>query len=325
MTTNANSRTRLLCLVEILTTYSDELNILSAEEICEKLKEYGYEVTKRNLLSDIKAINTTSFNVISVNKPKKGYYLAKSYSPTASHLILEAIFSSDMLSTEDIEYTKTYLRRSICIPSLELVLNTTRNFNDLSSKRDVSIETLYNLRIAIRDKKKVAINISRMLPSDTFSRPKKFENLVVTPLFIAVANGSISLTFIRDSEQQNAEFVNVSRIRSAVVTSEAADKFSGNTNKISSYYTNIIVRKEQFSERWIIIEFRNSDIEIVESYFSAPVQYRKSDKEGFCLAKVNTIINRNLIGWLFFNSDKIKIIAPDSLAELFKDKAKNIL
>ena len=75
----ANSRTRLLCLVEILTMYSDEHNILSADEICEKLKEYGYEVSKRNVLSDIKAINTTPIKIISVNQPKKGYYLAKEF------------------------------------------------------------------------------------------------------------------------------------------------------------------------------------------------------------------------------------------------------
>ena len=135
MAANANSRTRLLCLIEILTMYSDELNILSAEEICEKLAEYGYETSKRSVLSDIRTINTTPIKILSVNSPKKGFYLAKSYSPAASQLILEAIFASDTLSANDIEYIKTYLRRNICVPSLELVLNTSRNYNDLTAKR----------------------------------------------------------------------------------------------------------------------------------------------------------------------------------------------
>lgn len=325
MASNANSRTRLLCLIEILTMYSDELNILSAEEICEKLGEYGYEASKRSVLSDIRTINTTPIKVISVNTPKKGFYLAKSYSPAASQLILEAIFGSDMLSAEDIEYIKTYLRRNICVPSLELVLNTTRNYNDLTAKREISIEVLYSLRIAIRDCKKVLLNVSRIVPGDYFSNTERLEELTVTPLYIAVANGGIALVFLRDKKNGKAEYLNISRIRSAFITDEKAVMPEKDPEEVINFFDRRHIEYYNYSARWLIIEFRESDLEIVESYFRAPVQYRKSDKVGFCLAKVYTVINRELIGWLFFNSDKLTILAPDSLHELFKNKAKNIL
>ncbi|MBQ2847370.1 MAG: WYL domain-containing transcriptional regulator [Clostridia bacterium] len=325
MASTANSRTRLLCLIEILTMYSDEQNILSADEICEKLNEYGYEVTKRSVLSDIRTINTTPIKIISVSKPKKGFYLAKSYSPAASQLILEAIFSSDMLSAEDIEYIKTYLRRNICVPSLELVLNTTRNYNDLTAKRDISLEVLYNIRTAIRDRKKVALNVSRIVPGDYFSNMERLEPLIVSPLYIAVANGSIALVFIRGENTEEAEYVNISRIRSAVITDENICTISSEPEKIINFFDRRTIEYYNYKARWLIIEFRESDIEIIESFFKAPVQYRKADKEGFCIAKVYTVINRGLIGWLFMNSDKFTILAPDSLYELFKNKAKNIL
>ena len=61
-----SSRTRLLTLVEIMTMYSDEQNIMSIDEICEKLAEYGYEVSKRNVVADIKVINTTPVKIIQV-------------------------------------------------------------------------------------------------------------------------------------------------------------------------------------------------------------------------------------------------------------------
>lgn len=322
---NANSRTRLLCLIEILTMYSDELNILSAEEICKKLGEYGYETSKRSVLSDIRTINTTPIKIISVNSPKKGFYLAKSYSPAASQLILEAIFESEMLSAEDIEYIKTYLRRNICVPSLELVLNTTRNYNDLTAKREISVEALYNLRVAIKDRKKAVINVSRIIPGDYFSNTERLEELTVTPLYIAVANGGIALVFLRDEENEKAECLNISRIRSAVITDEKSIMPEKDPEEIINFFDRRQIEYYNYKARWLIIEFRESDIEFVESYFRAPVQYRKSDKEGFCLAKVYTVINRELIGWLFFNSEKFTILSPDSLHELFKNKAKNIL
>lgn len=324
MASTANSRTRLLCLVEILTMYSDELNILSADEICEKLAEYGYETSKRSVLSDIRTINTTPIKIISVNKPKKGFYLAKSYSPAASQLILEAVFSSDMLSAEDIEYIKTYLRRNICVPSLELILNTSRNYNDLTSKRDISVEVLYNMRVAIRDGKKLLLNVSRIVPGDYFSNTERLIELTVTPLYIAVANGSIALVFVRDENPQKAEYINISRVRSAVITDEKALHLEKDPEEVINFFDRRQVEYYNYRARWLIIEFRESDIEIVESYFRAPVQYRKADKEGFCVAKVYTVINRELIGWLFLNSDKFTILAPDSLYELFKNKSKNI-
>lgn len=325
MATAANSRTRLLCLIEILTMYSDELNILSAEEICEKLCEYGYEVTKRIVISDIRTINTTPIKIISVSKPKKGFYLAKSYSPAASQLILEAIFSSDMLSAEDIEYIKTYLRRNICVPSLELVLNTTRNYNDLTAKRDISVEALYNIRIAIRERRKLTLNVSRIVPGDYFSNTERLEEITVTPLYIAVANGGIALVFIRNENPQKAEYLNISRVRSAIILNETAPHIEKEPEEVINFFDRRSIEYYNFKARWLIIEFRESDLEIVESYFRAPVQYRKSDKEGYCLAKVYTVINRDIIGWLFFNSDKFTILAPDGLHELFKNKAKNIL
>lgn len=325
MAANANSRTRLLCLIEILTMYSDELNILSADEICEKLGEYGYEASKRSVLSDIRTINTTPIKIISVNKPKKGFYLAKSYSPAASQLILEAVFSSDMLSAEDIEYIKTYLRRNICVPSLELVLNTTRNYNDLTAKREISVEVLYNIRIAIRDRKKITLNVSRIVPGDYFSNMERLEEITVNPLYIAVANGGIALVFIRDGKNKTSEYLNISRVRSAIISDETAALPEKEPEEVINFFDRRRIEYYNYNARWLIIEFRESDLEIVESYFRAPVQYRKADKEGFCIAKVYTVINRELIGWLFFNSDKFTILAPDSLHELFKNKAKNIL
>ena len=325
MTSTATSRTRLLCLVEILTMYSDVQNILSAEEICEKLAEYGYEVTKRSVLSDIRTINTTPIKIISVSKPKKGYYIAKSYSPAASQLVLEAIFSSDMLSAEDVEYIKTYLRRNICVPSLELVLNTTRNYNDLTAKRDISLEALHNLRIAIRDKNKIKIEVSRIVPGDYFATTERLETLTVSPLFIAVANGAIALAFKSNENDDTAEYINISRIRSAEVLNEDALELVSEPDKVVNYFNKQPIEFRNYRARWLIIEFKESDIEIVESYFRAPVQYRKAEKDGYCIAKVYTVINRELIGWLFMNSDKFTILSPDGLYELFRNKAKNIL
>ena len=106
MAENNNARTRLLILIDILRLHSNEGNVLSIEEICSYLEEYGYHATKRNILADIKLINTTPHEIIYVTKPKKGYYIAKAFSQEAISLILESVFSSELLTDNDVEYIK---------------------------------------------------------------------------------------------------------------------------------------------------------------------------------------------------------------------------
>lgn len=325
MTANTGARTRLLCLVEILTMYSDEQNILSLDEICDWLHDYGYEVSKRNVLSDIKAVNTTPVKIISVSKPKKGYYIAKCFSQDAIRLILESIFSSDMLTESDIEYIKNYLRRNTCLPTLDLILNTTVNLNSLSPKRKVSGDALHNLRLAIRDKRRAVLSVSRAEPGDVFSEAKKTETVTVNPILLAVANGAVSLVFTRPESPNKAEFINMPRIEEVFLTEDEATEFIDDLTSAVNYFDGSSSKASSFTKDWIFIRFKAEDIEIVENHFSSPVQFRKDKKEGYCHAKVFTTIDDRLIGWLFVLADKIEIIAPHSLKELFENKAKQII
>ena len=174
-----SSRTRLLSLVEIMTMYSDEQNIISIDEICEKLTEYGYEASKRNVLADIKVINTTPVKIIQVNKPKKGYYLAKSFSQAAINMILEAVYSSPLLSEDNCSYIENYLRRNTCLATLDLILDTTSHFRSVAPQRRSCIDALYHIRLAIRDKKQTVITIARTVVGDSFSQSELYEELAI--------------------------------------------------------------------------------------------------------------------------------------------------
>ena len=322
MAADHNARTRLLCLVEILTMYSDEYNILSIDEITAKLKEYGYDVQKRTVLSDIKAINSTMIKIISVSKPQKGYYLAKSYSQYAIHLILEAIFSSDSLSESDMKYITNYLRRNTCLPTLDLILSTTQNFNALSPKRDVSSDVLYSLRTAIKNKKQIHLVVSRIVPGDRFSNAEKLESITVNPLKIGVAYGATALVFTPAGNSDDAKFINLHRIKSAEISEADASVTDFDPKAILNFFDGNRSKVSYASTEWLVLRFKNEHVELIENHFSSPVQFRKSEKEGYCVAKALTAVNTELLGWLFIHRDKIEILSPSFLIELFEEKGK---
>ena len=322
---NASARTRLLILIEILTMYSDETNILSIDEICEHLHDYGYEISKRNLVADIKAINTTPIKIIDVTKPKKGYYIVKSFSQDAIRLILEAVFSSDILSEDDTEYVKKYLRRNTCIPTLELILNTTVNLSSYVPKRKTTGETLNQLRYAIRDKKQAVLTVSRSIPGDVFSDAREFETVTVNPIVLSVADGNVSLIFTRKENNEKIEFIHLPRIEKVEILKSDSIGSTDDFNSVTSYFDGSQAEASYYFREWLIIRFRTEHIELIENRFNPPIQYRKDEEEGYCNAKIYTTFDDKLLGWLFALADKIEIVAPQNIKQLFEQKAKNIL
>ncbi len=319
------ARTRLIVLVEILTMYSDENNILSLDEICEHMHNYGYDTSKRNIMADIKAINTTQIKIVSVSKPKRGYYIVKNFSQDAVSLILEAIFSSDNLSEDETDYIKKYLRRNVCIPTLDLILSTTINLNSYAPKRKISSENLNSLRLAIRDKKQIVLTVSRSNPGDTFSDSVDYESVSVNPVILTVADGIVTLVFTRTKSPEKAEFVKLTRIKEVKITECESVEFKGDLISAVSYFDGSPPEISYYFKEWLIMRFPSEYIELVENRFNTPVQYRKDETEGYCNAKVFTVFDDKLLGWLFALSDKIEIVAPLKIKQMFENKAKNIL
>lgn len=324
MAENTNARTRLLCLVEIMTMYSDEYNILSIDEICEHLCDYGYEVTKRNVLSDIKAINTTPIKIISVSKPKKGFYISRFFSQEAISLILESVFTSDLLTENDVEYIKKYLRICSCESTLNLVFDTMITLNPLPSNRKKLSDALNALRHAIKEKKQASVKISRAIPGDSFSDAKEIETITVNPIVLAVASNTVVLVFTRPKTPQQAEYLHISRIEDATILKKAATEFTGDLNGVVNY-SGVTPTKLNYAERkWLLLRFRTEDIDLIENRFHYPVQFRKDEKDGYCIAKVQTVIDYSMVGWLFTQRNKIEILSPEGLKNLLEEKSEII-
>lgn len=307
-------------MIEIFNMYSNEIHPLSADELCEKLEEYGYEVSKRTVLADIKAINSTQLKIIKVNEPQKGYYLANCNPQEALSTIIEALLSSDMLNTDRMDYIRRYLYNNACLPGIDLVLKTSETYYPILPKKEISQDALINARLAIRDKKKLLIRYSRIVPGDAFSLSEKEETLTVNPIKIAFFGGMLSLVFTAENTPEKTEFINMPRIKSADITKKDSAVTDGCLLTATNFFNSLPSNASQIKTEWIILKFRNEDIETVENYFPSTIEFRKSSEPGYCNAKILANIDPGLFGWLLMMGDRIEIIKPDSLKELFMDK-----
>lgn len=312
----------MLALVEILTIYSDEYNIISAEEIIAHLAEYGHDVTKRILISDIKALTDSNFTIVRVSTPKKGYYLAQNYS--APHLALKAAYSSAILRADEAKYLEQFVKDNTCLASWGLIKDTTERFNIKASEDNLSLDNIYSLMLSIKNEKQVSLTVSRIVPGDRFSESEAEEQLIVNPLKLGISNYSVSLIFTNPLTPSKAEYIPLRRIKAIKpLNSVQNNRYTGSMKNCTGYFDFMPSKPCTAKSDWLILRFRTEDVELIDSALSLPIQFRKDPEEGFCNAKLFTVFDDRLLGCLLRIRDKIEIISPDSIAEiLFPEKEK---
>lgn len=312
-------RLRLVSLIEILTLYTDEFNLLTLDELIERLSEYGYAVSRRTVLADLKELNRTSFKVICVNSPVKGYYLAKSYSQATLHLLLEAIYSSTVLTDDDVTNIESQLRSNVCIPTLELLSGTTENLNFKISKDSIPFDILRTMRFAIHTGKRIRLSLTHSVPGDSFTNACDIETVTVNPWRIVITSESVALVFTLPDRPQDAKFVTLRRIcGTELLDEDSNNEFCGNPLTSLNYYDGSRAVASKRKHDWVIISFRSDCIEMVENHFNTPVQFRRSERKGFTDAKIFTLIDENLVGWLYLHADTVSVVSPKGLAELMQ-------
>ncbi len=322
MAENQSARARLLVLIDILKVYSNESNVLSAEEICSHLEEYGYKTTKRNVIADIKCINTTPYKIIYVTKPKKGYYLVRNYTLSSADALMTAVYSSEMLTEAERNNARKTLSRIMSIPTHDLLMSTTERVSVEIPHEPISWENTMLLRHAIYQKKKVRITFSVTNPGDGFDLPEKEETITVNPVKIAISTYS-SLLIFTQCEKNEAKCMHLCRIKKVDILNEQAEEFTGNIEDAIGFFSETVIKNRHRVAKWVFLKVRNEYAEFVRNYFGTPSQFRKADEEGYLIAKVFAVVDERFIGWLLCFGDKIEIIAPTEIREFFKEKLKN--
>ncbi|MBO5410576.1 MAG: WYL domain-containing protein [Clostridia bacterium] len=323
MSEGLNARTRIMAIIEILTMYTDEFNTMTIEQLCQKLTEYGYTVTKRAVLDDIKVIKQSPVEIIKVSN-EEGFYLLKSHFQSAIRKIFTAAYSSPLLSNDAVSEIIKYLRRNACLPTLDLMEETTERVDFNNHAAAYSIDLSQTVRSAIHNKKRVEIFYTRITPGDSYSAPNTVESIVINPLKLAVMTRTIALIFTRPSSPDKSEFINLNRIRSAKITDEDADEFTDTEQIATNYFNGRQLIPDYKKHTWMLLKLKEEDIETIDYFFSTPVQYKKADEEGYCLVKVYTLIDESVLGALFHLYNRLEILAPESLKSYFNSYFKTL-
>lgn len=101
MPRSENQKIKLIKLIEILSLYTDENHALSAEQICEKLADFGVSAERKAIYGDIDALNNLGYDIVYSKSEPRGYFLAsRKFEIPEINLLCDAVRSADFITAK---------------------------------------------------------------------------------------------------------------------------------------------------------------------------------------------------------------------------------
>ena len=100
MAKSSNQKLKQLYLLRILSEYTDENHAMTTQELIEKLAEYDVSAERKSIYSDIEALNTMGFDILNdKSRNHNGYYMAsRDFELPELKLLVDAVQSSRFIT-----------------------------------------------------------------------------------------------------------------------------------------------------------------------------------------------------------------------------------
>ena len=95
---------KLLYLMKIMLEETDEKHMLNTKDIIEKLSKYGIEAERKSIYSDLEALRSFGFNIVTTKSKVGGCYIKNTLMDNSTlKIIIDVIRCSDIISQEKAE------------------------------------------------------------------------------------------------------------------------------------------------------------------------------------------------------------------------------
>ena len=328
MKNTSKQKLRLLYIIDILASKSDEEHLLSANDIINYLKDdYGIECERKTVYDCIECLNEYGYEIIKSQSPR-GYFMVPYHFETAElRLLIDAVQSANFISAKK---TKALLNKFSDFTSeyqyKRLIKQVYIDNRNKSSNENI----FYNIDIlntAILKKRQVDVIYRRRKVVDANHAQYEEKKMTINPYALIWADDHYYLVG-NYSKYDNLIHLRVDRLKSVTVTDNPARRFSDVSPYTTSFDTADYSNKHlsMFSGDIKPVELicKNEILEDFLDKFGEKFNIKAFDDEHF-VAKVDVAVTNGLVSWIMQFGDKIKVRGPKELKNMIIDKTNSIL
>lgn len=321
------SKVKTLLVFKFLNEYSDEENPLSTSDIIDLLQKEGMFCERKSIYADIDALRKIGYNIVSVNAPKRGFFMAeRKFQLAEVRLLTDAVSSAGFITPDK---TKVLLDKlESLVSSNQAKKLVSQVYVDSNAKCDN--EEIYYVIDALHDaiinKKMVKFTYKRRTIDKEARKAYTEKTFKVSPYALIWKEDHYYLVCNND-KYDNLMNLRLDRIRKISMTDEPCRPVCQVSEykedfDVADYASKMFNMFSGTSEQVKLLCSLDLREEIMDR-FGAKIPLTAVDTNHF-ETTISAAVSDGLVSWIMQYGNKIKVIEPASLACQVKEKAKSI-
>lgn len=322
MAKSSSQKLKILYIMKMLLELTDESNTLSVNDFIKKLSMYGISAERKSIYDDLEMLCVFGLPVGCKKGKSYGYYIEKRDFTLAEVKLLANLVASNK-----------YLSGQLSNELIQKLGTLTSYSASKQLKRSIFVEKrtkirqpiFYNIDViheAVAQKKQIAFRYYDYTVYKEKIYKNNGEKSLASPYGITYRDETYFLICYFDQYDTIVHF-RIDRMEDVEIMEQSQTIKENNfdlqqhVKKTFDYYGGVQTER-------VKILFNESLLTPVLEYFGEECTLEPQDSGTF-IVRANIVITPTFLGWLFQFGNMAQILAPNSLINQIKNKAKNLL
>lgn len=322
------TKLKLLLIKQYLEKYSDEENLVNADELMAMLEENGITCERKSIYTDIATLKGYG---VDISTEKRGYrILNRDFELPELRLLMDAVQAANFISAKK---SKELIGKICTLCSINQAKTLEKQVYIENRNKCTNEEIYYNIDLvnkAIVRKRKVSFTyIKRVIDEQAKEIVREEKEFVVSPYALIWSNDHYYLVS-NNAKYDNLMHTRIDRMKKVEILDEQSRDFA----EVSPYrsffdsadYSGKLFNMFSGDTQKLTLRCSDSILEEMVDRFGDDCKIRKvskDNKESFIL-DTKCVCSEGLVSWIMQFGNKVEVINPESLRNDVREKAISI-
>lgn len=325
MAKSSNQKLKQLYLLKILSEYTDENHAMTTRELIERLAQYGVNAERKSIYSDIEALNTMGFDILNdKSREHYGYYMAsRNFELPELKLLVDAVQSSRFITEKKSRELIGKLER-LCSKYDGVKLQRQVYVSDrLKAENENIYYNIDGIHEAIQNDRQISFRYYEWDANKKMRFKKEGKQYVASPYLLVWNDANYYLI----AYEVQSDLMKHFRVDKMTDLEQVQEKRCG--SDVYKKYSPAIYSRKSFQmfggkEISVTMQCEEDMAGVMIDRFGKEVSMRRLPN-GKLLVRTEIMVSPPFYGWVAGMAGKVKITAPEDVAEDARNYLKKII
>ena len=315
---------KLLKLLELLRSDSDEQNPMTTSQLCGRLEGMGIVCDRRTLSKDIMLLNEHGYEIMDTTVGhEKGYYIDdRGFSVPELKILIDAVQASAFITEKK---TRELVEKLAVLGGNHRAELLKGNMVCFNTRKHSNEQIFYNvdaLEMAIEQQKKVLFRYFVLNEKGEKVYRRDGHRYVVEPVAL-VFNEDNYYVLTYSSRHESTATYRVDRMDAVTVIEESICDKAVELRQEMAQYTEQVFKMYSGRLEDVVLEFEDGLIGVVFDKFGENTPMMRVG-ESKCVATVKVRISPTFWGWLFQFAGEMRVLSPQWVIDGYREQVEKL-